>query len=134
MVCPVCNQLMVVLELNKVEIDYCPECQGIWLDSGELELLLRTSLLKTKLLNSFTKAENVKERIYNCPICSQKMTKVYCGDENKVLIDRCKKHHGLWFDKGELEKVVSLGSIDRENKVLDLLREMFKHNLSGNKE
>lgn len=133
MICPVCNHLMIVLELNKVEIDYCPECRGIWLDSGELETLLDTSLLKNKLLNSFAEAKNVKERIYNCPICFRKMTKVYCGDDKNVLIDRCKKHHGLWFDKGELEKVISLGSIDAENKVLNLLKDMFKYNLSSSK-
>ena len=31
---------MVILELNEVEIDFCTGCNGIWLDSGELDLLL----------------------------------------------------------------------------------------------
>ena len=42
--CPVCkNEPMIVLELNDVEIDYCLSCKGIWLDTGELELLLESS-------------------------------------------------------------------------------------------
>jgi Zn-finger nucleic acid-binding protein len=39
MICPSCKNQLIILEFNKVEIDYCPECSGIWLDSGELELL-----------------------------------------------------------------------------------------------
>ena len=38
--CPVCKNAMITLELEEVEIDYCTDCGGIWLDSGELELLL----------------------------------------------------------------------------------------------
>ncbi len=38
--CPVCKNAMITLELQEVEIDYCIDCGGIWLDAGELELLL----------------------------------------------------------------------------------------------
>jgi Zn-finger nucleic acid-binding protein len=30
-------------ERNGIEIDYCPECRGIWLDRGELDKLLEKS-------------------------------------------------------------------------------------------
>lgn len=130
MICPVCSNLMIVLELNNVEIDYCPACGGIWLDSGELELLLNNSQAKTELINSLQKAKGIKENLYRCPICFKKMIKVYSGNGNKVLIDKCTRNHGLWFDKGELENVVKYGSLDSENKTLCLLKEMFNYNLS----
>ena len=38
--CPVCKNAMITLELEQVEVDHCLECRGIWLDAGELELLL----------------------------------------------------------------------------------------------
>ena len=38
--CPVCKNAMIALELAEVEIDHCTDCGGIWLDAGELELLL----------------------------------------------------------------------------------------------
>ena len=38
--CPVCKNAMITLELADVEIDYCTDCGGIWLDAGELEMLL----------------------------------------------------------------------------------------------
>ena len=38
MKCPVCktNDLMMS-DRQGVEIDYCPECRGVWLDRGELD-------------------------------------------------------------------------------------------------
>ncbi len=39
--CPFCNNQLVILELNQIEIDYCTSCHGIWLDNGELELLMQ---------------------------------------------------------------------------------------------
>jgi Zn-finger nucleic acid-binding protein len=44
---------MITLELADVEIDYCTDCGGIWLDAGELELLLGNPEQAEKLLNSF---------------------------------------------------------------------------------
>lgn len=51
--CPVCKEPMIVLELNEVEIDYCSSCRGIWLDAGELALLLEDTEKKDRLLSSF---------------------------------------------------------------------------------
>lgn len=43
MKCPVCNVNLLISERQGVEIDYCPECRGIWLDRGELEKLIERS-------------------------------------------------------------------------------------------
>lgn len=41
MKCPTCaNQVLVMSERQGVEIDYCPQCRGVWLDRGELDKLL----------------------------------------------------------------------------------------------
>ena len=42
MKCPVCKDVTLLMSEKKgVEIDYCPECRGIWLDRGELEKLIQ---------------------------------------------------------------------------------------------
>jgi hypothetical protein len=115
--------------LNQIEIDYCNVCHGVWLDEGELELLLQDSNEKYKLFNSFTVDKNNKEKSIKCPICFKKMDKVTCGSTNKITLDECQQKHGLWFNKGELEAVVELGSLDKQNKIVSLLREMFAYNL-----
>ena len=41
MQCPVDGERLVMSERQGVEIDYCPQCRGVWLDRGELDKLLR---------------------------------------------------------------------------------------------
>ena len=125
--CAVCHNPMITLELDKVETDYCLSCRGIWLDSGELEQLLGDSSRAQDLLHSFKIAASSREKVRRCPICGKKMEKVFVGPESQqVLIDRCKKAHGLWFDRGELEAVLHLGRFDSEGKVPKLLGKIFK--------
>lgn len=41
MKCPNCKDVTLVMsERQKIEIDYCPDCRGIWLDRGELDKLI----------------------------------------------------------------------------------------------
>jgi len=128
--CPVCKEPMIVLELNEVEVDYCPSCGGVWLDSGELELLIEDDSEKENLLSSFYIDENQSEKSYKCPICRKKMQKVYVGENKEVLIDKCPSGDGLWFDKGELQDVIKLASGD--NRIVHLIREMFGNEINKN--
>lgn len=44
MKCPVCTTVNLVMsERQGVEIDYCPECRGVWLDRGELDKVIERS-------------------------------------------------------------------------------------------
>ncbi len=43
MPCPVCKVALVMSDRQGVEIDYCPQCRGIWLDRGELDKILERS-------------------------------------------------------------------------------------------
>jgi Zn-finger nucleic acid-binding protein len=44
MKCPVCPESSLLMtERQGVEIDYCPQCRGVWLDRGELDKLIERS-------------------------------------------------------------------------------------------
>jgi Zn-finger nucleic acid-binding protein len=43
MKCPNCNVNLVMTDRSGVEIDYCPECRGVWLDRGELDKIIDRS-------------------------------------------------------------------------------------------
>ena len=43
MKCPNDNTQLVMTERSGVEIDYCPECRGVWLDRGELDKIIERS-------------------------------------------------------------------------------------------
>jgi Zn-finger nucleic acid-binding protein len=127
--CPVCKEsAMITLELNEVEIDYCTVCDGIWLDAGELELLLGEPEKARTLIESFKVDTSSVEKPKKCPICDKKMQKVIVGSsEPPLLIDRCSRGDGLWFDKGELNDIFEKAKLDKENKIQELLKNMFEH-------
>ena len=41
MQCPVDGSTLLLSERQGVEIDYCPQCRGVWLDRGELDKLIQ---------------------------------------------------------------------------------------------
>ncbi|MCU0402323.1 MAG: zf-TFIIB domain-containing protein [Algoriphagus sp.] len=43
MKCPTCSVALIMTERSGVEIDYCPECRGVWLDRGELDKIIERS-------------------------------------------------------------------------------------------
>ncbi len=45
--CPVCKNIALVMsDRHGIEIDYCPQCRGVWLDRGELDKIIdRTATL-----------------------------------------------------------------------------------------
>jgi hypothetical protein len=131
--CPVCENAMITLELEDVEIDHCIDCGGIWLDAGELELLLGEPDKARSVLESFAVDSGCSEKRRKCPICDKKMQKIIVGDSTdaaqkestRLLIDKCRKGDGLWFDKGELQEIFDKAKLDQDNKIQELLADMF---------
>jgi len=136
MVCPVCKYDMIVVEYRNIELDYCNNCKGVWFDSGELELLLKPQGLEEPkaffdgILNSQEAASSEKKR--NCPICGHKMKKTAIGEQTKIVIDACRDKHGLWFDGGEVARLIRYlagehpSKRDSKGQVVSFLEEVFK--------
>ena len=110
MICPACKNDMIVVEYNRIELDHCIRCQGTWFDSDELELLLKSMKLESRnlFLNNILNSPETKssERKRKCPICGKKMKKTTIGQQPEILIDVCQQGHGLYFDGGELNKLI----------------------------
>ena len=42
--CPVCKDVtLVMMDRQGIEVDYCPQCRGVWLDRGELDKIIERS-------------------------------------------------------------------------------------------
>jgi hypothetical protein len=116
---------MITLELADVEIDYCVGCGGVWLDAGELEILMDDPHKARRLLESFQESPTA-EQLRRCPICEKKMAKIVVGpSQSPLLIDRCPRRDGLWFDTGELPGILDRGELDKESRIQRLLADMF---------
>jgi len=133
--CPACKGVVVVVEYERIELDYCTKCYGVWFDAGELELLetrlgLEGGALSMNEIMALP-GEKVAEKSRRCPICRRKMKKVYIGSDPKVLIDVCLRGDGLWFDSGEVSQVLAqlkdkshMGH--KHSRVVHFLGEVFK--------
>ena len=44
--CPVCKDMTLVMaDRQGIEVDYCPQCRGVWLDRGELDKIIERAAL-----------------------------------------------------------------------------------------
>jgi Zn-finger nucleic acid-binding protein len=111
--CPVCRQEQVIVEHRGVELDLCLQGCGIWFDADELRQLF-------DVIGAPERLQDLEQRLVvlrrgllrarrRCPRCRGIMDQVLePGTDNDVILDRCRRGHGLWFDEGELEEILEL--------------------------
>ncbi|MBK8487718.1 MAG: zf-TFIIB domain-containing protein [Chitinophagales bacterium] len=60
MKCPNCNVSLVMADRSGIEIDYCPDCRGVWLDRGELDKIIERSSTNVKNIQpeSYSERQN----------------------------------------------------------------------------
>lgn len=91
MKCPVCKDRdLVMSERSGIEIDYCPECRGVWLDRGELDKIIERSQSNMQ--------ENYREP---APQREYREEKYY---ENKKYYDDDYKYHNQYGHYGKHKK------------------------------
>lgn len=122
MLCPSCKNEMLLIEMNDVEADWCPGCNGIWLDEGELEIISKIESAESPIIKAI---HNIGGSDGNrkCPRCGifMKIRKVPTSPE--IELDICPKGHGVWFDNGELEKILrELSAEPLAKAICDLLK------------
>ncbi len=67
MKCPSCkdDKTLMMTERMGIEIDFCPECRGVWLDRGELDKIIEKSHAEQSVTQSApSPREKVQEVIY----------------------------------------------------------------------
>lgn len=57
MKCPNCNVSLVMSDRSGIEIDYCPDCRGVWLDRGELDKIIERSAQNVKNIETDSYAD-----------------------------------------------------------------------------
>lgn len=89
MKCPHCNDTALMMsDRQGIEIDYCPQCRGVWLDRGELDKLIDRSAAVAPAPQ---------------PVHSQPMRRPDFADSDH---GHC---HQLWREQGQRRKKSWLG-------------------------
>lgn len=126
--CPVCNNMMIVVERYDVELDYCINCHGIWFDFEELKFLsdaMEDVEFEIPSEENIKEVKNSKEKIHRCPRCMSKMKKIMING-NPPVIDCCPNRHGFWFDSGELGEYIQSNSKIEPKGMIKFLGEVIK--------
>lgn len=105
MECPSCGEPQVIVEADGVELDLCLHGHGVWFDAQELGMLLGEEAAE---LERELRSLPAQGKGRPCPRCAKPMELVGDPGGSAVMLDRCARGHGLWFDDGELEQILHL--------------------------
>ena len=131
--CPNDNEVMVTFELDGIEIDWCVECCGTWLDSGELESIAELAGADYKKLHTaIGNAKTIKKSKRRCPRCNRMLEEFSIqSNTESVILDRCPAGHGLFFDTGEMQQVIATFETGDTGAVAEYFSKLFAHERKG---
>ncbi len=94
---------------HDVEVDYCPECLGVWFDKDELRYAKDDKDAQLKWLDfdiwrDKGKFKLSKSDLY-CPVDRTGLMQI-SYDNSNVKIDFCKFCQGIWLDRGEFKQIM----------------------------
>ena len=118
--CPRCKVELQSLSIDSVHIRECVHCGGFWASVREFEELCSSSERQAAVLGFMGSyahpISNPPAVSYvPCPECEQLMNRSNFARSSGVIIDMC-RDHGVWFDAGELPKIIEFiekGGLDR---------------------
>ena len=117
--CPRCGGHLQAREYGNLSVEECDKCGGLLLASATMDRIVAARDMPTSLRLAFPKREMKREtavRYISCPTCGKSMNRQAFGRVSGVVVDVC-KHHGVWFDAGELSEVIRFveqGGLERE--------------------
>jgi Zn-finger nucleic acid-binding protein len=109
--CPRCREEMQALRLGSTVARECAQCGGLWLDPDSLQRLANAreegagvvSALAARIPLNAAPPDVV--RYIPCPRCDKLMNRSNFARSSGVILDVCKAH-GVWLDRGELQRVL----------------------------
>jgi len=111
--CPRCKLPLHTVAYEGVEADMCDSCWGFWLDTGELEEILKSRKLtfseneKKHILGLRTASATGPTAPAPCPKCRKNMKRIHVDQAVHLVIDHC-PDDGTWLDTGEIKKVQAI--------------------------
>ncbi len=105
MKCPNCreSELTPVMTKNGVLVDFCPRCEGIWLDRGEIYYFAKNPKYLRWKIKEGLKNSRLSKKLN--PHTQTPLTALPLRG-NKTIIYYCLKTGGIWIDKAILDELV----------------------------
>jgi Zn-finger nucleic acid-binding protein len=107
--CPDCRQPLVSRAAGPVGFSECARCGGLFLGHDAFEAVEKDALTRerARAFDSAPKAGAAEPGFHYrpCPVCRKLMNRSNFGGGSGVIVDVCGPH-GIFFDRGELTKIV----------------------------
>src|SRR5688572_6503022 len=99
--CPKCKTELVKENRRGIDVDECPACEGMWLDTQELDVLEDRSYDEDELKGTLVfKSTSTADQCPHCgTLLAQFQYRLY-----DLELEYCPDKHGYWLDKGEDER------------------------------
>jgi Zn-finger nucleic acid-binding protein len=131
--CPKCNEPMLIVEFQGVEVDHCLDCRGTWFDAGELELVVEMADGDPERLHTMLGAEGARaSEKRRCPRCRRQLRVLRIGTP-PIEIDVCPRRRGDLAGRGRAGGG-GAGSLLREqdeSPLAEFFGDLFRHELTG---
>lgn len=104
MKCPKCNADLQKQTDRGVDVEACPQCQGMWLTPAELDQLENEAF--SNEANKGSLYVTSYETAFKCPVCSAPLKEFDYRFYDLQL--ECCPAHGFWLDKNEDDQILEL--------------------------
>ncbi len=117
-ICPRCNIPMRGKQIGEFSLIGCDQCGGIFVPHDVFEMMQekRDSVVFAAIASPKGQAPvGLHESYVRCPVCKQMINRINFARISGVIVDVCREH-GIWFDSGEIEKImnfISHGGLQR---------------------
>lgn len=89
-----------------IEVDSCPNCRGMWLDSLELDRMEDAAFDDDTHKGSLVHSQSITP--YPCPHCGNRLDEFQYRLYDLKLEYCAANDHGYWLDAGEDERVMEI--------------------------
>lgn len=130
--CPKCStELVKKYYKGMIEVDYCPNCRGMWLDFDELDRLEDIGFDEDEHKGSLI--HHPAPTQFPCPVCAAPLQEFQYRLYDLRLDICAQNEHGFWLDAGEEQRVVEImrqrseqthRKLDAENQWKQTLRQL----------
>lgn len=115
--CPRCEGTLFHVQLEGYALDQCGGCGGLWIDAPTVEAIMRDGpkAVETGVAPDLATGSPDQVAILTgefqgrayvpCPHCAKIMTPQNYARYSGIIVDVC-KDDGIWFDAGELNKIL----------------------------
>ena len=100
MKCPKCDFTLEKKTYRGIEVDYCSNSKGMWLDAEELDELEDQAYDKDEYKGSLVVSSTPTE--YPCPHCGRPLSR-FQYRLHSLELEYCENGHGFWLDRSEVQ-------------------------------